>query len=968
MRHQRRSPRLLGAALATMATTIPLGGAQPPPAAVGGGGAAAAADPTTRAASLSLNFKDVPLDAVLEYLSEAAGFVVLKQGQIDARVTVISKQPVTPAQAVTVLTAALKGAGYSAVQEGRELKIIARDKAKKENIPVHFGADPANIEATDELITQVMPIANMDAVKLRQELAPLIGNDADVTATDSSNAIIVTDTSSNILRLARIISTLDARESSASDLRLVQLKYASASATAKLLTSIFKPEGQAAGGNPQQQQMMQMQQQQGGGAPRAPGGPRAFGGAVDKALRGGGVNAVADDRTNTLIITAPADTLKVIDRILAELDSNPVPDAELKTFRLKYADAETMSKTVASMFKGGDGQQERPFPFFFGQQPGGQQAAKVPVQATFDERTNSLIVSAPAEVLKRVGALVDELDADPQTASQLKTYQLKNSDAYMTAKLIDSLFTPPKEDQGGGIFRLIFLGGGQQQSSPRGPKVTTTSDDRTNTLIVTAPPEVLKVIDGIIAQLDANPTSDDSLFIYRLKNGQAENLEAVLNRLFGVSDGGQGGNRQQGQFGQQPGQFGQQQQQNQQGARSSLGRSSGNQAGGTGIGARRGTRNNGQGGNRGGGGANLPANLAHAATEMSGQVFVVADADTNSLIVTAASKYREQVRQIIEELDRPVPQVLIKVLVAEVTHTSSDDIGLDFSVLNQRPVSTTVNGTTTTTLKGSSGGTNLGNEAAAAANGGLTVSLLESNVTATLHALAVAGKLDVLSRPYILASDNQLASITVGQEVPFVTDTRLTDTGQQINTVQYQDVGIILNVTPHINPDGLVILDVTPEISQLTNSTVTISANVTAPIIDKRSADSRVGIRDGQTVVIGGLMEDQKTTTITKVPLLGDIPFLGVLFQRSQAAKTKTELLIFLTPHVAQEPDSLRPMSQDELRGTKLTPTAVAPGAFDDHLSGMRRGGGPDTQPADGAPTTRPRQIPHDILLGSPAR
>src|SRR5439155_20985548 len=118
---------------------------------------------------------------------------------------------------------------------------------------------------------------------------------------------------------------------------------------------------------------------------------------------------------------------------------------------------------------------------------------------------------------------------------------------------------------------------------------------------------------------------------------------------------------------------------------------------------------------------------------------------------------------------------------------------------------------------------------------GVVVQILETNVTATLHALENQGKLDVLSRPYILASDNQLASITVGQEIPFITNSRVTDQGQTINTIQYGDVGILLDVIPHINPDGLVILDVAPEISALSDTQVPISTTVRPPAINKRS-------------------------------------------------------------------------------------------------------------------------------------
>jgi len=146
--------------------------------------------------------------------------------------------------------------------------------------------------------------------------------------------------------------------------------------------------------------------------------------------------------------------------------------------------------------------------------------------------------------------------------------------------------------------------------------------------------------------------------------------------------------------------------------------------------------------------------------------------------------------------------VLIKVLVAEVTHSSDTDLGVEFSAMNLRASG-----------NGQSVLSNFGLDAAQATSGGLIAKVMETDFAATVRMLETVGKLDVLSRPYILASDNQLASIIVGQVVPIPTNTRVTDTGQTISNVDYVDIGIILNVTPHINPDGLVILDVNPEIS-----------------------------------------------------------------------------------------------------------------------------------------------------------
>ena len=133
-------------------------------------------------------------------------------------------------------------------------------------------------------------------------------------------------------------------------------------------------------------------------------------------------------------------------------------------------------------------------------------------------------------------------------------------------------------------------------------------------------------------------------------------------------------------------------------------------------------------------------------------------------------------------------------------------------------------------------------------------------------------------------------------------------------------------------------MDVAPEISSISTSTVPISENFNAAVFTKRSASSRVDIRDGQTIVIGGLIQDSKNATITKVPILGDIPLLGVLFRRTIDGKRKTELLIFLTPLVAQLPDALPAMSAGELARTRIIRGAVRPGAFQEQLEGMKGG------------------------------
>lgn len=816
---RRRSQQLLALTLATgaaVATFSPLALAQLAPTSRPSTTQPATTQATTRPGAnsvhgittqpgggLMLNFKEASIDSVLDELSAAAGFIVIKKIKVEGRVNLISKQPVTPDQAIPLLNSVLKNAGYAAVQQGRVLKIDSIDKAKRANIPVKTGSDPKDVEDTDELITQVIPLKGADAMQLKQDLAPLMSPDADFTANASSNSLIITDTSSNIRRIVFIVKSLDTSVADAAEVKVFQLQFANAATAAKLITDVFAPQGGGGGGGG------------GGGLGGGGGFQRLFGGG---GFGGGGF--------------------------------------------------------------GGGG--------FGGGGPGGGGGG---------------------------GA-----------------------------------------DGGGG--RGGRGGGGGGGDTRRQARVTASSDDRTNTVVVSGPTATLAVIERVIKELDANPAAEEAVFIYKLKNAQALNVEAVMNNLFNGSSVGNRGNTQTGSntlgsrrtssssssgFGGSSG--------------SSRGGSSGSSAFGGGLGSSRGSSGSFGGSSSGFGGGStsgvgnrggFSSSASRTGADLSGQVTIISDPDTNSILVRTKPQNYVRVEQVLKELDRAVPQVLIKVLVAEVTHDNTTDIGSEFSVLNLR-----ANG------NGQSGGVNFG---LSKLTGGLVAQVLENNFTATIRALENVGKLDVLSRPYILASDNQLASITVGQEVPFINSSRITDTGQTINTLDYQDVGILLDVIPHINSEGLVILDIAPEISALTGETVPISDTAAQPIIAKRSAQTRVGVRNGQTIVIGGLMEDRKTETIDKVPLLGDIPYLGEAFKHRNSKKTKTELLIFLTPHVAADPDNLKNMSKEEIEGSKLVPNAVDPHAFQEHKEGLMRGANPTPPPP---PDTNP-PIPSDAPTPTP--
>ncbi len=189
---------------------------------------------------LLLNFKDASIDSVLDELSQAAGFIIVKTVKPQGRVTLVSMQPVKADDAVSLLNTVLKDAGYAAIQQGRILKIIPLDQARHANIPVHSGADPSKIADTDELITQVIPLRQADAMQLKNDLAPLINTtQADFTANASSNSLILTDTSANVKRIVEIVSALDNHLVDSAEVKVFQLQYANASNAAKLINDLF---------------------------------------------------------------------------------------------------------------------------------------------------------------------------------------------------------------------------------------------------------------------------------------------------------------------------------------------------------------------------------------------------------------------------------------------------------------------------------------------------------------------------------------------------------------------------------------------------------------------------------------------------------------------------------------------------------------------------------------------------------
>ncbi len=291
--------------------------------------------------------------------------------------------------------------------------------------------------------------------------------------------------------------------------------------------------------------------------------------------------------------------------------------------------------------------------------------------------------------------------------------------------------------------------------------------------------------------------------------------------------------------------------------------------------------------------------------ELTGTVQILSDKATNSLVITATEEDFVIIKEVIRKLDMKRRQVYVEAVVLEMAADKFRELGTDLG---------SVFGYTT-------------NDGSVAAIGGFNqnpndlialarvpgVQVGTVNIRALLKALQSNSDVNILSTPQILTSDNQKAEIVVAQNVPFPGAQSQSVGGNVQTTIERKDVGIILRLTPQILENNLVKLEVYQEISSVIDTAQSVGTVVLGPTTNKRSANTTVIVHHSQTVVIGGLIRDNVVIAQRKIPLLGDIPLLGWLFRFHSRRVEKTNLMIFLTPHLVKESQDL-----DEIRGKKV--------------------------------------------------
>ena len=482
-----------------------------------------------------------------------------------------------------------------------------------------------------------------------------------------------------------------------------------------------------------------------------------------------------------------------------------------------------------------------------------------------DETRNLLMLAGAQNELRHALETVNVFDLDWLAGMSVGLFTLKSADVKTIMPEIELLFGDKSKGPFAGMLRVIPM-------------------ERMNALLVVSPrPQYLEQARVWVERLDRNNNkSGTRLHVYPMQNGNAEKVASLLSQVISGSATSSSGAQAKLAPGLAPATV-----------------QSGGVAGGGSMGG--GTSSTGALGS-----AALPGTSAGATPGVmasgTGEAFglgaassikVIADRDNNSLLIMANSAEYEKIEEAIKRLDVVPRQVLVEVTIAEVQLNGDLSYGLEWffsgnnnvtgSLLNSAGIGaglTTPTGPVSPQLPFSAVWRGAG-----------------GNIKAVLSALAKTTNVNVLSSPHIMVTDNQVAKINVGSSVPVQGQSTLTGTNV-VTSVNYVDTGVVLSVRPHINSGGLVTLEISQEVSDVVAAA---AGAINSPSINKRSAQTIVAVQSGETMVLGGLIKDNKQKGSAGLPYLSELPVVGALFGAKTETTTRSEMIITITPRVVND-------------------------------------------------------------------
>lgn len=499
-----------------------------------------------------------------------------------------------------------------------------------------------------------------------------------------------------------------------------------------------------------------------------------------------------------------------------------------------------------------------------------------------DEARNLVMLAGAESEMRHALETVSVFDMDWLAGMSVGLFTLKSVDVKSIMPELELLFGDKSKSPFAGMLRLIPI-------------------ERMNAVFVVSPrPQYLEQAKVWVERLDRNGgKSGTRLYVYPVQNGNAEKIAALLSQVIG----GKNASTTTPAASVAPGL-----------TATTL------QSSGASTSPLSGSLGSSTGANTGAG-ASLPAStttntqsvVASGTGEALGlgagsNIKVIADKDNNALLILANGAEYEKIEEAVKKLDVVPRQVLVEVTIAEVTLAGALSYGLEWFFNSNNNLSGMLfnSNSTTRALPSDPTGTvtpKMPFSAVWRTSGG--------NISAVLSALASNTKLNVISSPHIMVTDNQVAKINVGSSVPVQGQSTYTGsaTTPVVTSVVYVDTGVVLSVRPHINSGGLVTLEVSQEVSDVQEGVTTPTLN--SPTINKRSAQTTVAVQSGDTMVLAGLIKDDKNAGSSGMPLLSDIPIVGALFGAKSDTSTRRELIITITPRVVNDTTQAREVTAE---------------------------------------------------------
>jgi len=843
---------------------------------------------------VTLNLNNVKIEKVLQFLSKLTDKVVTKHPEVKAQVTIVSDKKLEKEEALRHIVEALQMQGISVIIRDDTIWVIPISKVAEMDIEL---TAPTEEAPPMGLIKKVIEVRFADVAELEKLLRPALSKDAQLVAHPGSKKIIVTDTIDRVRNLEKVIAQLDVLEVDERQAKIFPLENADAKDLEKLLQAVFSVPSKASSqqGPPRE------------GPPR----PSPSGTAPP-------VDVVAYPAANWLVVVAPEEQMETATSLINQLDQEIPEKLKLRVIPVQYAEAGELDYQLRRLFDK-------------------RQMKKVEdtVEITADDRSNSLFILASDDNFKIIEDLVKQVDTEEAVQTMTKTYSLEHADAEDIAEQLTDLYS--------GMQQPSYYGWWYSSSS-RSTKGETrfVAETRTNSIIAIADPDEFEKIDNLIKQLDVPLDPDQAApRIYRIKYISATDLTDVLNQIFGVEDQKTGGywDYYSSRYSQ----------------KTEVGRLYGKvhfiaEASTNSIIV---TTNNVE---------NFPVieaaineldsitpeadntfvvTLKHAdATEVAqqlnalfaregakapqkeqeedpwftwywgdpkkkeerpisnliGQVRVVPVDRINAIMVTTDFQNFEAMKDLIEDLDVETPKVLVAVRLIEITRSKSSRIGTRWGSSSTIFETEDFDGGFLSTF----GATWEEVYSRGALSAGLDINLLVQFLLRNFNSR-------VLSDSTLAMNNNYKSSLFVGSQIPFITGSVVGSEGSRTDTFEYKDAALVLTITPRINELDKVVLKVNLEATQVAEEVILGGA-----VLDTRKFDTELAVESGQTMVMGGIMREQEGQQIRRVPILGHIPVISLLFSKKDTTNDITELVAFITPTVLRT-------SEDDMQATLAT-------------------------------------------------